>query len=302
MIQAKGQLSKDNQFVAVYLTPDGVIWLAMADDEMLGKNLPFSFGVALIGGQWASGGGTAWDTAALTCLSTPRRQMVLIGPTGQAYFSGGGDRHEETIADGEYTPHRYGLIRDARTLDGLVFVCGMKKQVYRRDEADRWVCISQPIVGGPGVHGFEALDGFSSTDIYAVGWKGEIWRFNGSDWRQCDSPCNSVLIDVCCAGDGKVYALARGNTLVTGRGDIWSAAEIKLPVELSSLCWFQGQLYAASTRDVFVLDANGQFNPIAIGPDFPETCGALATNGVTLVSAGARDVFSFDGTQWARID
>jgi len=125
---------------------------------------------------------------------------------------------------------------------------------------------------------------------------------NGRDWQQCDSPCGDVLVDVCCGEDKVVYAVARGGTLVIGRGESWMVRPTDLQVELSSLCWFRGRLYASSTRDVFVMESNGQFVPIVIGPDFPETCGELSTNGTVLVSAGARDVFAYDGTNWSRID
>jgi len=302
MSTAKGHWSKENAFAAVNVPPNGMIGLALANDEMIRDGAPFSYITARRGNQWGDGGGVAFDSVALASVHEPRQQFVLVGPMGQVYVTGSGDRHEEEIIDRTFSPKTLGFIRDARTIDGKVFACGMKRQVYRRDDADHWTCISQNIAGGTGVHGFEALDGFSRNDLYAVGWSGEIWHFDGGDLRQCDSPCSDLLVDVCCAGDGLVYAIARGTTLVSGRAAPWSARSTELPVELLSLCWFKDRLYGASTRDVFVLDHAGAFVPVAIGPDFPATCGELATNGDILVSAGARDVFSFDGVDWRRID
>lgn len=299
---SKGHWTKDNAVTGVHVLPDAAIALALANDEMVQARAPMSYITVRMGDQWGDAGGTAWDSIALTGISQPRRQLVLIGPTGEVYVTGSGDRHEEEIVDGTFTPKTLGLMRDVTTLDGTVFACGMKRQVYRRDIDGSWHCISQSIAGGPGVCGFEAIDGFSATDLYVVGWAGEIWHGGESQWQRCDSPCGDVLIDVCCGGDGVVYAIARGRTLVTGRSGRWSAQPIDLPVELTSLCWFGDRLHASSTRDVFTLEPGGRFVPVAIGPDVPETCGELSTNGTVLVAAGARDVFAFDGARWTRID
>ena len=35
--------------------------------------------------------------------------------------------------------------------------------------------------------GFEAIAGFSSEEIYAVGWKGEIWEWNRAQWLKRES-------------------------------------------------------------------------------------------------------------------
>lgn len=298
----KGHWSKDNSFIDACVKPDGAIGIALSNDEMIKDNAPFSFLAVNRDGNWLEGGSANWDGVALTVIHKPLSQIAMFGPSGQVHITGSGDRHVEVIADNFFSPINYGLIRGARTIDGVVMACGMKKQVYRREDTNRWSCISQQIVGGVGVHGFEALDGFSINDVYAVGWGGEIWHFEGTTWKQCDSPYGGVLIDVCCAEDGVVYAVGRGYTLVTGRGDIWAARGTNLPVELSALCWFKDQLYAASTRDIFVLNNKGQFVPVAIPDDFPKTCGALATNGKILVSAGERDLFSFDGITWSRLD
>jgi hypothetical protein len=302
MNSSKGHLSRQNAFVDVCVGPDNGVGVALSNDDMIKSGTPFGFLSVRRGDVWLEGGGTTWDAAAVATTQHPLNQYALIGPQGQAHFAGSGDRHVEQIADGAHSPKDCGLIRGARTIGGTVLACGMKKQVYRREDANRWVCISADIVGGPGVHGFEAIDGFAADDIYAAGWNGEIWRYDGSAWHQCDSPYGELLVDVCCAGDGRVYAIGRGQTLVVGRGYAWTARATELPVELSSLCWFQDKLYAASTRDIFVLDETGQFVPIAIPDDFPRTCGALATNGHILASAGERDLFTFDGAAWRRLD
>ena len=177
----------------------------------------------------------------------------------------------------------------------------MKKQGYLREDAHRWRCISKDIAGGQGVHGFEAIDGFSLHDLYAVGWLGEVWHYNGNTWQQKNVVTPVILTDVCCGGD-LVYAIGRENTFVTGRGDSWTVKQLDLPVDLLSICWFQGALYAASARDIFKLNEHSTFEPVVIESDYPATCGKLALGTNSMLSAGERDWFTFDGTNWKRID
>ncbi len=58
----------------------------------------------------------------------------------------------------------------------------MKRQVYRRGGERRWTDMSAPFPKPRETAGFEAIDGYSSNEIYAVGWSGEIWQFNGKKW------------------------------------------------------------------------------------------------------------------------
>ncbi len=53
--------------------------------------------------------------------------------------------------------------------------------------------------------GFEAIDGYSSEALYAVGWAGEVWKFDGAKWSQAPKLTDAVLTAVCCAPDNVVY-------------------------------------------------------------------------------------------------
>jgi hypothetical protein len=64
-----------------------------------------------------------------------------------------------------------------------------------------------------------------ATELYAVGWQGEIWHYDGEKWHQLPSPTKLVLVDVCCAGDGTVYACGREGLLLKGRDQTWEIVE-----------------------------------------------------------------------------
>jgi hypothetical protein len=302
MSTTKSNFAYDHIFLDTAEMKPGVIGAVVSNDEMREQGAPFFFLTARRGTEWLEGGGGPWDAYALVSTKYPLEQLAVIGPHGNVHLTGSGDRHQEYIEDGSLTPRNVGLLRGANTIDGLAWVCGMKKQVYQRTDANRWQCVSKDIVGGEGVHGFEAIDGFSATDVYAVGWNGEVWHFDGIAWHKKEVATDVILTEVCCAGNGVVYALGRGQQFLLGRDNHWQVTSLDLPTDLISLCWFQDALYAASAADIFKLTADGTFEPVVIPGDRPTTCGKLAVGTGIMLSAGERDWFTFDGTDWKRID
>ena len=61
--------------------------------------------------------------------------------------------------------------------------------------------------------------------IYAAGWEGEIWHYDGNRWSSICSPTNIILNDICCAGDGNVYAGGRVGMLIVCRRDHWKVID-----------------------------------------------------------------------------
>ena len=197
-----------------------------------------------------------------------------------------------------------GPLRGVRTIGDDVYVVGMDRQVYMRSKG-RWLAFDAglgPTHGRVGVSGFEAIAGFSNADLYAVGWNGEIWHFDGRDWIRADSPSNLILNDVCCAGDGKVYAVGQKGTLVVGRGDKWELVEgLDFDDDLWSVGWHQGVLYLCSTREL--LTFNGKtLDAVDFDADEPATFYKLATGDGVLCSVGAKDVMLHDGQRWIRLE
>lgn len=69
--------------------------------------------------------------------------------------------------------------------------------------------------------GFSCVDGFSENDIYAAGGKGDVWNFDGDEWRQIHFPSNMLIESICCGQDGYVYIGAQSGTVFKGRKDQW---------------------------------------------------------------------------------
>jgi hypothetical protein len=280
-------------------------YLVLSNDEAAERKIPHALFVSWRPQEWGNGGQVKWRAAGVGVTKHPLVQMVAVGEFGDALLIGSGDRHEEKITAGKKSTADRGPLRGVRCIGDNIYVVGMDRQAYRREGANSWATIEQglPSTGeGSPVVGFEAVDGFDERDIYAVGWKGEIWRFDGARWDRVDSPTNAVLVDVCCAGDGNVYACGRNGLLVIGRAGGWRVHEQQgFSEDLWSVAWFDGKLYAASMDTVYVLE-NRQLIVVDMGKDGARTCYDLAVGPGRMWSIGAKDVMAFDGRSWTRID
>jgi len=243
-------------------------------------------------GDWADGVDVDWDSTAVAVAKLPTEKAVLVGEDGDVCTYAAGKSGKEAIKPAPV------LIRNARSIEGQVYVCGMKRQVYRRTGERTWNDISAPPPKAKEEVGFEAIDGYSHKEIYCVGWKGEIWQYNGKKWTDRGSPTSVIMTAVCCAGDGVVYAAGQQGVMVRGREDEWELIEWEDDVsdDLWDLCWFKKKLYVSTMTGLYTLEGN-TLVPVEIDAGI-DTFYSLTTIEDVMWSIGRDDVASFDGTNW----
>jgi len=280
-------------------------YFIQSDDAAVTAKIPLSGIVQWTPEGWGDGGQVKWLTAGAAVVRNPIEQLVVVGEFGQVLVLGSGDRHEETIGQGKKSPQNRGPLRGVRLIDGLVYAVGMDRQVYVRSKEGQWSEFEpHPATSSSDekVVGFEAIDAYAANDIYAVGWDGEIQHFNGNVWRLISSPVNTILVDVCCGGDGYVYACGRNGVLVRGKGETWETVDLaEFTEDVWNLAWYQDCLYLATFDNLFTLN-KGELRVVNMGSDQAATCGRLAVGDGVLWSIGAKDVMAYDGNQWTRID
>jgi len=235
----------------------------------------------------------------------PAERMIAIGEHGHVRVIGGGEDREETIGEVAKGPRAIGPMREVRTIAQIAYACGMGRQVYRRPEAGQWERLDADIGSVPAadpVFGFESIHGFDADELYAVGWHGEIWWFDGKKWTQVDSPTNLLLTRVFCAPDGWAYACGQIGVLLRGRRDRWEILSKGDPnTELWDLEWFGEQLLASSTRALYRWNGSA-FEIVNTGDEIATTCYQLDAADGILWSVGETDILQFDGETWTRIE
>jgi hypothetical protein len=280
-------------------------YIVLSDDQLNEDKIPHSGFIVWDAGKWGDAGRTKWYTAGITVAQKPKIQMCAVGIYGGALLLGSGDRHEEEIKAGQDVPKSRGPLRGVRNIGDHVYVVGMGRQAWRRDGENAWSLIDQgarPPADNKQVVGFEAVDGFSESEIYAVGWDGEIWKYDGKVWKQIDSPTNLVLTGLCCAGDGKAYATGRKGLLLRGRDAQWEVVDHEsMGDDIWGSAWYNGKLYVSTMSEVYTFE-NDKFKPVDWGADAPNTCYHLNAADGVLWSFGAKDLMAYDGKAWTRID
>jgi hypothetical protein len=240
-----------------------------------------------------------WISASCCVCRTPKEQMVAVGDAGQFVVEGSGDFFEGNIDD-SVKREKESVLRSVRDIDGKAYAVGMMKQVYRRDGPKKWTDLGASLSDKGG---FEAIHGFSEKDLYAVGWKGEIWHFDGKKWDDVDSPTNKILTGVCCAGDGYVYVCGKDGVLIRGKGSRWDMIDHdETEEDFWDLEWFKGELYLSTLSFVYNLKgASLKINDMDENP--ASSCYHLSSaKDQILWSVGEKDVMTFDGKKWKQIE
>ena len=243
----------------------------------------------------------AWPAISMATIKPEGgdRMLFALGPNGELW--------EGAAVDASHVIGEIGISdmswRSLAVVDGELFACGMGRVAAVRTGPLKWRDISAPpAAAGDRIVGFESIDGFSSKDLYAVGWQGEIWHRKGTRWRQIDSPVSINLNAVCCADDGQVYAVGDKGVMLRGRDDTWSEIETGLADNLQDVRDFEGRLYVATDFAILEL-VKDKLVPVGnfADGDRPGSCLLLLRGEDGLVSLGPKDLFSLHGGNWRRV-
>ncbi|HVE16236.1 MAG TPA: hypothetical protein VNB29_05840, partial [Chthoniobacterales bacterium] len=184
---------------------------------------------------------------------------VMMGVDGSVITCSKEGFLPESVDRSEKGPQHVGDLREVRTIGKKAYVVGMGRTAYRRDGTDRWVRIDQSVRYSSKTSnaGFNSIHGFSEKEIYAVGWEGEIWRYDGEKWTRCPSPAKRALFRVVCAPDGVVYAAGQSGTLVAGRKGKWTVIRQNCTKDdFYGGTWFRDRLYLSTDSGLFVLEGS----------------------------------------------
>lgn len=295
-----GFLTGDFSFHNAAIRSNRHIYFALADDDDVKNEVPGSVLTSWENGNFPGAIDVDWNCVGMAVVDQPEPRLVAVGEYGQVTVAGGGTQADEAIP----IPSKRGPLRHANLIAGNVYAVGMGRYVYRRAKPNSWIDMSPPSVPKSSKKpiGFEAVDGFNENEIYAVGWNGEIWTFDGQGWRSETTPTNAILVATCCGADGIVYACGQRGLLLRGRRGRWEVIQQDVVLDdIWGLCWYRDALYLSTMRAVFRLDGE-QPDEVHFGPDTAHTCFRLVAGHGVMCSVGAKDTMLYDGSNWTRID
>jgi len=254
-------------------------------------------------GKWAARS-PEWPIGSICGSDEPGKgfEVIGLGIDGELLIGTPGkfiETHLDPLSRG---PDRYGVLREVRRVGEDVFAAGMSRQVYRR-RAGVWSDVAGPIrESGPGAIGFNSIHGASTNAVFAVGFGGEVWFFDGSCWIQLDSPTSVALNRVLALQSGHVLICGAGGVLLQGKPDALATIKNEVTKEnLYGMTEFKGRIFLSSAKSLFVLGQDG-LEKQDTGLDGPLTFGNLEAQEDVIWSVGARHLLrSFDGVVWEQV-
>lgn len=238
--------------------------------------------------------------------SYAQETAVFLGMEGQLLFLDRTNATNELVEPNvEEGPDSLGPLRGLGVINGILYMVGMGRQVYRRSRRGRWEKLNKSIrlhEDDENIVGFNAIGGFSDQEFYVCGFEGEIWRGEKSRFFQIDSPTNMPLTHIFCDEDGSIYICGRCGTLLTGRWETWEIlAKDVTDDDFWSIVRYRDRLYILGTLRLYSLeDGILKVEPIA-----GESCGfghQLIVRNERLWLVGPQDLLAYDGEQWKRIN
>ena len=203
----------------------------------------------------------------------------------------------------------YGYVMTVRQIDQHLYVCGDNRQVYRRADSGQWEHIDQGILLPPTDKSMKCLmdiGGVSERSIYAVGYSGEIFYFDGENWRQVNSGVDDDLFHVKVVSELDIYIIGANGTLLKGNQHFGfkNLSSVEDNQRFTGIEIFNGTLFLASNLGMFVYDSKGKkIVPYQtdLKPDLVD-CHVLEAKDGVLWSIGFKDLACYDGKTWTRIN
>lgn len=229
-------------------------------------------------------------------------EVLALGNDGELLIGTPGSFSESHLDPVGRGPSRYGVLRDIRWIDDEVFAVGMSRQAYRR-KGDVWQDISGSMrKAGNGPSGLNSVHGLSPKDVFAVGFGGEVWFYDGASWEQVDSPTSVALHRVLALPSGHVIACGAGGVLLQGTREAIAPVQNEATRDnLYGLAFFRGRVYVSSLKALFAIGGNG-LEPVNLGVTGALTFGSLDACADVIWSVGARHLFaSDDGVSWKQV-
>ncbi|WP_099224904.1 hypothetical protein [Listeria costaricensis] len=204
-----------------------------------------------------------------------------------------------------------------------LYAVGSPFRVYQRTHFQKWEDLSKNIPIPEDFiarnwramisSAFHDLDGFSETDMYAVGDGGGVYHFDGNEWERCVFPTDGSLQTVCCASDGYVYVTETvqwANVRIwKGCKDIWELLTEDIGLSggpVIDSAWFDGRLWYANGLTLNVLEEgrmvdafHAKRHPLPL--DIELACRGrmdVSPDGSAMIISGRDGTALYDGEKW----
>ncbi len=286
------------------LGPDDLL-LAAVQDEAAQRKMDLTLLLRWQTGKWQVVEPPLLDAAVGLAADYTHSECMALGLHGRVQrFRWSDTRLEPMPVNDVGSPDDPPILRSLALVEGVWFAAGMGREVYQL-QGRNWVAIDHSIkIAEPGIEpvGFQAVAGYSTDEMYAAGFAGEIWSRSKGRWHQEQSPTNLALDTAFSCPDGLVRIAGKSGVLLEGRHVKWrTIPHTATDSEFFGSAWFQGRLHLSTSEAVFHL-VGEELEISDFGNAGAASCMQITADDHNLWSIGPKDLLCFDGRKWRRID
>jgi hypothetical protein len=210
------------------------------------------------------------------------------------------------------TSTRHGYVASIRSLGQRLYVCGDGGQVYRRLSPGPWERMDEGLLQPRGERDLlllSAIGGPREDDLYAAGEvRGRVARlfhWDGARWSPVPLPPAGGITSIEVQAEDRVWLAGVRGALLVGdhRTGFVSLTSHRSSQSFRAVTRYRDTLYLASNHGLFRYDEEAR-RVVRARTDLAQELDDLHTvehvDGV-LWCVGAREIASFDGETWARL-
>lgn len=299
-----GDVTKNIKFTGVYVHRKDLVFVRCIVKSLDSEDVNHAIILRWFQGEWGHYIIETVITSHCVIGNGDSREVLSLGADGTVHVASSSGFKWECIDHSDEGPNDKRAMVDIKPVGDTVFAVGMARQVYKRQKAGLWIRCDQGARGARKkweIAGFKSVDGFGPKSVYAVGFKGEIWFFEGSRWQQLDSPTNIKLERIKCVPPNNIFISGARGTFIKAGNNQWTIVPNDLTNStLWGLEYFNEKVYLSDRKKVYVFYGTDIMNvDMQLGREVT-TCYLHANDGV-LWSVGDKDIVVFDGTSWTEI-
>ncbi|CAA9889669.1 conserved hypothetical protein [Candidatus Methylobacter favarea] len=298
--QVLGEHTDDIRFTGVFVYDRNLAFIRAQLNSLNSKGIDHTVMIRYKDGDWGQYIVEAPSTS--HCLmKDPDLKVFLLVPDGNIHVASKQGFSWEKIDTKSGGANSLKALTEIRIISGKLYTVGMGRMIYRRDSIDNWSRFDKGINETPNldpISGFKSINGFDATEMYAVGFKGEIWFFEENQWKPASSPTNLKLESIICTTGGQVFSCGASGLLLQGRRDVWNVIDHGLTTNtLWSIEEFDGSVFFADSIALYRYDKHtSEKVNIVVGKSI--SCSYLHANDGVLWSVGENNIARYDGQNW----
>lgn len=303
LVDLLGPVTKNIKFTGVYIHRKDLVFVRGIIQSLDNDNVNHAIMLRWFKGEW---GHYIIETVVTShcVIGNGNREVISLGADGTIHVASPSGFKWESVDDSDEGPNDKRAMVDIKPIGDEIFAVGMARQVYKRQKDGTWVRYDQGARRERklwDIAGFKSVDGFGSNAIYAVGFNGEIWFYDGNRWQPLDSPTNVKLEKVKCLQKNDFFIAGAKGTLIKGNRD-----KLKIiPNDVTKstfwgLEYYNDKIYLSDRKEVYVFNGD-EIEKIDMQLEKKITTCYLHANDGVLWSVGDRDIAVFDGSKWFEI-